>query len=297
MPLNFVKKEKNNQQDMTRVILVAGLPKSGKTTLITSIYEGFQKKFFSTYLFAGSRTLLQFEELCFPSRITSLNISPETIETERSSHNQQSYLHCKICSIKNTQSKYNLYFTDLPGELFDILKYKPTKKVNEINEQLRIADRFVFLFDCEKFDNLKIRNQAFSSGKIIIDECLKTGLLGENPYIDIVFSKYDIIQSMQPGQQVIFKQSIKDQTNALLEQFKNKCIMNFFEISVRDTLDYEHESNLEKLFKEWVENKRKHIAKHTAKKKPIPNKFPKKRKKTNRAKKKKKNVHKALYTR
>ncbi|ETR66307.1 MAG: hypothetical protein OMM_12969 [Candidatus Magnetoglobus multicellularis str. Araruama] len=101
---------------------------------------------------------------------------------------------------------------------------------------------------------------------------------------------------MQPGQQEIFKQSIKDQTNSLLQQFNNKCIMNFFEISVRDTLDYTHESSLEKLFKEWVENKRKHIEKHTAKKKPIPNNFPKKEK-TYRAKKKKKNVHKALYTR
>ena len=48
-------------------IVLAGPIDSGKTTLLTSLYELFQWREVEGYAFAGSSTLPAFEELCYLS--------------------------------------------------------------------------------------------------------------------------------------------------------------------------------------------------------------------------------------
>src|SRR5437764_3929798 len=45
----------------TRVVILAGPAASGKTTILTSIYESFLEAPFANFLFAGSITLVAFE--------------------------------------------------------------------------------------------------------------------------------------------------------------------------------------------------------------------------------------------
>jgi hypothetical protein len=53
----------------------------GKTTLLASLHDAFQRKPFAGFLAAGSRTLLGFEERCFDSRAPSEAQEPKTLRT------------------------------------------------------------------------------------------------------------------------------------------------------------------------------------------------------------------------
>src|SRR6188768_15789 len=52
------------RKGQTKVVLLAGPRESGKTTIITSLYESFQDAPFGGYSFAGSETLVGFERRC-----------------------------------------------------------------------------------------------------------------------------------------------------------------------------------------------------------------------------------------
>ena len=69
--LTISKASKITRSCVTRFITLAGAAESGKTTLLASIYECFQKGGFADYYFAGSLTLPGYEKRCHLSRIES----------------------------------------------------------------------------------------------------------------------------------------------------------------------------------------------------------------------------------
>src|SRR5437660_1243890 len=46
------------REGLTRVVIIAGPTASGKTTILTTLFESFLEAPFANYLFAGSRTLV-----------------------------------------------------------------------------------------------------------------------------------------------------------------------------------------------------------------------------------------------
>jgi len=79
---------------ISRLIIFAGLENSGKTTLLITLLELFQKNnFFGNYIFAGSHTLIGFEKMSFPSRIKSDRANSDTIRTPIG---DQMFLHLKL---------------------------------------------------------------------------------------------------------------------------------------------------------------------------------------------------------
>jgi hypothetical protein len=66
---------------LTRVIVVAGEADSGKTTLLASLIDRFQRGPFSDYRFAGCKTLMGFEQRCHLARLKSGGTIPDTDRT------------------------------------------------------------------------------------------------------------------------------------------------------------------------------------------------------------------------
>src|SRR5687767_14635843 len=66
----------------TRVVILAGAEDSGKTTLLTSLYEKFLQGRFADHLFAGSATLPAYEQRCHRARIQSGAVDPDTERTK-----------------------------------------------------------------------------------------------------------------------------------------------------------------------------------------------------------------------
>jgi energy-coupling factor transporter ATP-binding protein EcfA2 len=101
---------------LTRLIVVAGPPGAGKTTLVTSLYELFQKKSVGGISFAGSSTLPAFERRCHISRTASERSQPDT---ERTPYGEVRYLHIRVGADDLRYNPLDLLFTDVSGESFE----------------------------------------------------------------------------------------------------------------------------------------------------------------------------------
>ena len=95
----------------TRIVVFAGAADSGKTTLISSIYERFGRGHFAELAFAGSETLMTFERLCHLSRGTSLNSHADTERTKQLEGHKM--LHMRLAGAESIE---DLLLTDISGE-------------------------------------------------------------------------------------------------------------------------------------------------------------------------------------
>lgn len=176
------------QQRPTRLIVVAGGVKSGKSTLLGAIYEKFYSGPFANYLFAGSKTLLEFERICHDSRIASNRASAET---ERTKHTDDFRLLHLTVQNQNTNKKHDILFTDITGEIFD--EMRDSGDECRRHPILLRCDHFALLLDGEKLSNPLTRGKVASDGVQIIRRLLDTEILGKQSLVDILFTKLDII--------------------------------------------------------------------------------------------------------
>jgi hypothetical protein len=82
------------------LVAVVGERKSGKTTLITEIYERFLRGPFADQLFSYSQTLLGFERKSYPSRADSRAEKPDTTRT--STQDGLRFFHLGLVSHSST---------------------------------------------------------------------------------------------------------------------------------------------------------------------------------------------------
>ncbi len=67
----------------SKFIVLVGPSACGKTTLVTSLYQLFQKEPLGGFYFAGSQTLQGFEQRAFFTRTSSKLSNPQTLKTRR----------------------------------------------------------------------------------------------------------------------------------------------------------------------------------------------------------------------
>lgn len=104
---------------LTKLILIMGEPASGKTTLLASVFNMFQKGGYAGFLFAGSKTQVGFEKRCHLARMASGRVTPEI---ERTSSDEFSYLHLAVRNADLLQPVRHLLFTDVSGERFRLVR-------------------------------------------------------------------------------------------------------------------------------------------------------------------------------
>jgi len=172
---------------MTRLIILAGAPDSGKTTLLTSIYECFQWGPFAGYLFAGSRTLPGFERRCHLARVASGRTEADTERTKG-----QQLLHLRVRVQDLSKPVQGLLLSDLSGETFRLAK-DSTEECKSLSI-LRRADHFVLLLDGDKLGRVESRAEAAADGTSLLRSCLDAEMLGRHSLIDVLFTKWDLVQ-------------------------------------------------------------------------------------------------------
>jgi hypothetical protein len=177
--------------NLTHVILIAGAVASGKTTLIASIFHRFQLGPFAGYLFAGSDTLPGFDERCCLAR-TASGIS--NADTERTKPGvDRIFLHLRVRAKDKDALIKNMLIVDLSGE-----HYKDAKdSIDECRRLslIRRADHFVMLLDGEKLLQPDRRQSAKNDAIMLLRSCLDAGQLGPRSLVDVLFSKWDLIQT------------------------------------------------------------------------------------------------------
>lgn len=169
-----------------RIIVLAGAPRSGKTSLLSDIFVSFQNGPFADFHFAGSETLVGFEEKCWLARAASLR---ETPETRRSSISEPRYLSLSL-GVKEANEKVHMLLCDISGEVFD-------KAANSSEEcrsifDLAWADHFSIVLDGEKLGRVSEREFAYAQTKQFLLRLIDSGVLSKNTGVEIVFTKADL---------------------------------------------------------------------------------------------------------
>lgn len=232
------------QARLTRVIVVAGDRDSGKTTLVTSLFDKFQEGPFAGYLFAGCRTLRGLERRCFPSRIESERVQPHTTRTTRG--DGQSLLHLRLRAQTLISPAQDLLLSDISGEFFrdacDSTEGCQHLKV------LRRADHLALCIDREKLASSSQRHEAFNTGKLLLQSSLDGEMIGLHTFVDVLFTKRDLLDSSA----MTFLDSIRQR---LRVEFASRLgRLRFFEVAARpEVTGFPLAYGLDEVLPSWVE--------------------------------------------
>jgi len=196
--LKFSEIDRVTRNSYTPIVFLTGDVKSGKTTLLGSIHDAFLFGPLCGYLFAGSETLIAFEERCFEARARSGATVADTPRTRYESG--QEYLHLKLRKAGPEQPFKNLLFADMSGEFYE----RAVLSVGELAEfqVLRRSDYLVLLLDGQKLMDDTQRHKVRHQGSQFVRRCREEGLLKDTTALQVLISKWDLVlDALKPDPQ------------------------------------------------------------------------------------------------
>ena len=173
-----------------QLVVLAGAEGSGKTTVLTSVYEQLSQGPFAGLQFAGSRSLLGFEQICHANRIASGGVRPATERTVPG--DEASYYHLALRPTKGGEQRRHVLLSALSGEL-----YRWARNSREECERLtflRRADTIVVLVDGARLASPEHRANAHADAAGILDSFLDARMVTPGCRVEFVFSKLDRIR-------------------------------------------------------------------------------------------------------
>lgn len=172
-------------------VALLGEAGSGKTTLITSLYQMFlQGTLEGKVSFSGSHTIQAFEKRAFFSRITSQGNEPVTPRTQLGSLND--LLHLRTYS-SEAGEYLNLLFTDSSGEEIQSLTGDIEAASNEF-PILREAKHVCIVLDGDKLAKPRRKNAEIQGGIQLLKTFINGKAIRNNAIISIVITKYDLLK-------------------------------------------------------------------------------------------------------
>jgi len=172
----------------TTVVVLAGPQGSGKTTLITSIYESFLEAPFGGYLFAGSQTLVALERICHEGRVHS---GRETAFTARTSMGEGvQFVHFSVVESPESSAQ-DLLISDISGELFE--SFRDSSSACKRATFLRRADVLCLFVDGALVADPSKRHVAKSDTRLLLRSLMDAGILHPTCRVQVVFAKWDLV--------------------------------------------------------------------------------------------------------
>lgn len=183
----FMQTESIMRASPTAVVVLAGAGESGKSTFLSVIYNLFLQGCFEGELeFAGSDTLLGFEEICHESRTTS---GRSTSRTGRTQINwEMRCLHLKVK--KPGESILGFLFSDISGEVFE--HAKNSREECQRLDILKRADHIVLFVDGERLKIADAAHLAAHGPQDLLAMILDSNMTGSKVHIDVIFNKCDL---------------------------------------------------------------------------------------------------------
>jgi Double-GTPase 2 len=171
----------------TIMVIVAGDVDSGKTTLIALTYSAFLKGPVGDWRFAGSRTLLGYENCVQSHRLSERQDTPST---PRTVVDVNEYYHLDLQSVRDRRRK-RLLLHNISGERYQ--QAMDTTIAAEELHFLRRADIIVVMIDGESL----LKKASCSRAKSRLVELLlaiaKVGHLEANQPVQILISRWDAV--------------------------------------------------------------------------------------------------------
>jgi hypothetical protein len=177
------------RRSRTHLVVFVGAEGSGKTTVLSSIYERLNQGAFAGFKFAGSRSLLGFEEICHLNRLASGGSQPDTQRTRLT--DEAKFYHLALRSAEPLALRRDIFLSAMSGELFRMAK--DSQEDAERLTFLRRADTIVVLVDGDRLAKPALRTSAQADAADILESLLDANMVSPNCRVEIVFSKLDRI--------------------------------------------------------------------------------------------------------
>jgi bifunctional DNA-binding transcriptional regulator/antitoxin component of YhaV-PrlF toxin-antitoxin module len=196
------------------LIGLIGLSGVGKTCFLISLYlkacsEHFPLK---NFCFAGSKTLPGLEERSIRTREWEDGKIPDQLadHTILQDPRQPGFIHFEFVAKNNRKNKYNLLFTDLPGEWFRKLIIDSTD--GDRLQFLKRADGLILFIDGEKLNDPSKKHMELDQAGTLIRRLKETIGIKEGTPLEIVVSKADVFgKKLKDGVDISRVEDIKAQ--------------------------------------------------------------------------------------
>jgi hypothetical protein len=203
-------------------IFILGESDSGKTTLIATIFDLFQKKPIGDILYAGSLTQIGFEERCHFSRSNSKAKFPAT---EKTKSREFDFLHLAL-QHGGPKKTTHLLLSDISGEILKNAS-NSSSAMKELG-LLELADKIIIIIDGAKIAHKLVRHATLFKTYNLIQRGLDEGVFGKKTKMQILLSKWDILAD---DTSFDFDVIIKD---PILKKFENRLgLLQFSKIASR----------------------------------------------------------------
>lgn len=173
----------------TSLVVVAGSPASGKTTLVASLMHCFQRGPFADFLYAGSATCIGFDRRCHRSRTRSRAARADTKRTTY--QDQRRLLHLKLRHKSLTTPARDVLFTDISGEEYEEIRH--SVDACRAFDLFSRADWIVVLIDGQRLANVSERQAARFEAIQLLHCMVDAGQLHAESRLDVLIAKEDLM--------------------------------------------------------------------------------------------------------
>jgi len=218
------------REDTSKVIMIAGPYRSGKTTIITSLFEAFQDAPLSNYLFRGSRTLVGLERRCHLGREESGLEEADTSHT--SLREGVMFLHLALSTFEAGKlDTRSLLLSDISGELFRTIRDSSEAAKQLVS--LTRADHLCIVVDGEKLVKRSERQIAKNDSRSILRSIIEADVLPRSCVVDIAITKWDLIVEALDGPDGKQTGEYIDGTKSVLKTVARNHPLRIHEIAAR----------------------------------------------------------------
>jgi hypothetical protein len=224
------------RDNLTKVIIIAGPTGSGKTTILTSLFEAFLEAPFANYLFRGSRTLVGFERRCHLGREESGFGSADTTHT--SVREGIVFLHLDLATFEDSELRHgHLLLSDISGELFKRLR--DSGDAIRAFPSFRRANHLCLALDGEKIASREQRHVARNDSRSMLRSIIESGALDSDSVIDVAFTKWDVIVAAMEADSLQANDigAFIDDTKSALRKTAGDFEIVFHEVAARPPKD------------------------------------------------------------
>ena len=226
-----------------KLVVLMGMVESGKTTVLAELYERFCVGPFAGCVFAGSKTLIGFERICYLSRAVSQRDVEDTDRTKRGTDNN--LLHLDLV-VRGTGRRQRLLISDLSGELFEAATAS-NEGVYAI-PYLRRADHIVLFADAEKLGNTSERQHLLNQLLVLIRACTEESRISPSCRVTVVVSRHDLLPTeIDP----VFIESIEARIRRRTDEYFDEPA-RFMELAARPLSGPAHAYGLAELIGGWL---------------------------------------------
>jgi hypothetical protein len=188
-PLSAVDVSEVLRADGAPIVVLVGAPKCGKTTLLASLHDAFQRRPFAGYLGAGSRTIIGFEERSFDSRFASGREKPVTPRTR---HEEGIlFYHMKLRKEDLRSPIKHLLLADMSGEHYENSLDSAT--VLRGLDVFRRADQFVHLVDGYRLTSSDWSAYTQANALMLMRRCFEEKMFDSDAKVDVLLTKWDLV--------------------------------------------------------------------------------------------------------